>query len=210
MLQVRVPLAETLSLDKHVKSLTLLSAGERMQRHFIRTLFGDRLMSQRGGFLAAVALVAACVTSSCSRGNDDAEVNASLKHLVAAVSAKDINGIMEYYVPDETLLVFDALPPRQFVGAAAHRKNWESFLAAYPGTVHAEVSDWKTETEGNLSVGHGIFRITGPYKDGTTSDVTVRFTDVFRKINGKWLVIHEHVSWPVDLATGKADLTSKP
>ena len=167
-------------------------------------------MSQRSRVLAAVVLVAACVTSSCSRVNDDAEVNASLAHLVAAVSAKDIDGIMEYYVPDESLLVFDALPPRQFVGAAAHRKNWESFLAAYPSTVHAEVSGLKTDTEGNLSVGHGIFRITGPYKDGSTSDITVRFTDVFRKIKGKWLVVHEHVSWPVDLATGKADLSSKP
>ena len=98
-------------------------------------------MSQRSCFLAAVVVAAACITSSCTRVNDDAEVNASLAHLVAAVSAKDINGIMAYYSPDESLFVFDALPPRQYVGAAAYRKNWEGFLAAYPGTLHAEVTD---------------------------------------------------------------------
>jgi ketosteroid isomerase-like protein len=38
----------------------------------------------------------------------------------------------------------------------------------------------------------------------------VRVTDVYKKINGNWLVIHEHVSVPVDLDTGKPDLTSKP
>jgi ketosteroid isomerase-like protein len=182
-----------------------------MQRHFIRTLLEDRLMNRRSCFLVGVLVVAACVTSVYSRVNEDAEINASLQRLVAAVSAKDINGIMAYYVPDESLHVFDALPPRQFFGAAAHRKNWESFLAAYPSTVHAEVSEWRTETAGNLAVGHGMFRISGPDKDSKPpADVTVRFTDVFRKINGKWLVIHEHVSWPVDLATGKADLSSKP
>ena len=32
----------------------------------------------------------------------------------------------------------------------------------------------------------------------------------YRKINDKWPITHEHVSAPVDLDTGKADLTSKP
>ena len=70
--------------------------------------------------------------------------------------------------------------------------------------------DWKAETEGNLGYGHGILRTTGPDKDGKPLDLTVRVTDVYKKINGKWLVVHEHVSWPVDLETGKADLSSKP
>ena len=47
-------------------------------------------------------------------------------------------------------------------------------------------------------------------KDGNPIDMTLRLTDVLREINGKWLIVHEHVSVPVDVATGKADLTSKP
>ena len=132
------------------------------------------------------------------------------KHATVAINAKDINGIMAYYTPDNSLLVFDAIHPRQYVGAPAYRKDWEGFLAVYPGAVHAEVTDWKTEAERNLAYGHGIFRSTGPGKDGKLLDLTVRVTDVYRKINGKWLVVHEHVSWPVDLATGKADLNSTP
>lgn len=128
---------------------------------------------------------------------------------VSAVNAKDINGIMAYYSPDENLVVFDAIPPRQYVGATAFRKDWEGFLAVYPASLHAEVSDWKTEADGNLAYGHGFFRTTGPDKDGKPLDLTVRVTDVYKKINEKWLVVHEHVSWPVDLATGKPDLNSK-
>jgi hypothetical protein len=40
--------------------------------------------------------------------------------------------------------------------------------------------------------------------------LVTRETDVYRKINGKWLVVEEHVSFPVDVATGKPDLLSKP
>ena len=169
-------------------------------------------MNQRSYCLAALTVLAVCIASSCSsnRSNDAAEIDASLQRLVAAVNAKDINGIMAYYSPGESLLVFDALPPRQYVGATAYRKDWEGFLAAYPTGVHAEASDWKVETEGNLAYGHGIFRTTGQDKDGKPLDLTVRVTDVYKKINGKWLVVHEHVSWPVYLATGKADFSSKP
>jgi hypothetical protein len=46
-------------------------------------------------------------------------------------------------------------------------------------------------------------------KDGNLIDVKFRVTDVLRKAKGKWLIVHEHVSVPVDLATGKADLASK-
>ncbi len=169
---------------------------------------------------ASAAVVACFVVSSCSQSgnsqagnsfaNDQAEITASVQRLVAAVNAKDLNGIMAYYTPDESLIVFDALPPRQYVGAAAFRKDWENFLAAYPKDVHAEVSDWKVDGEGNLAYGHGFFRTVGPGKDGKPLDLTVRVTDVYKKINGKWLVVHEHVSFPVDLETGKPDLNSKP
>lgn len=171
-------------------------------------------MNQRRAFLAALAVLATCVSSSCSKATDTAsdvaDINASVQRLIAAVNAKDINGIMAYYTPDESLIVFDALPPRQYVGAAAFRKNWEGFLAAYPTALQAEVSDWKTEVDRNLAYGHGFFRTNGPGPDGKPLDLTFRITDVYKKTNGKWLVMHEHISWPVDLATGKADLTSKP
>jgi ketosteroid isomerase-like protein len=47
-------------------------------------------------------------------------------------------------------------------------------------------------------------------KDGSKFNLTARVTDCYRKINGKWLITQEHVSVPVDLNTGKPDLTSKP
>ena len=34
--------------------------------------------------------------------------------------------------------------------------------------------------------------------------MTVRVTDVYRKIDGKWLIVQEHVSVPIDFSRAEA------
>ena len=169
-------------------------------------------------FPIAVVLIAFGVACSCSRSlvnqpNKQADIDdikAEMQRAVSATKVKDINGVMARYVPDESLLVFDAITPREYRGAAALRKNLEGFFSLYPGTIQTEASDLKIETDGNLGYGHAILRIHGPGKDGKPLDMTVRRTEVYKKINGHWLVIHVHDSWPVDFQTGKPDMDSKP
>src|SRR3984885_4620141 len=47
-------------------------------------------------------------------------------------------------------------------------------------------------------------------KDGSKHELVLRVTDVYRRIHGEWLIVQEHVSVPVDLATAQPDLMSKP
>jgi ketosteroid isomerase-like protein len=162
-------------------------------------------------FLICAVILCGLAASSCSKAKEDdvAQIQALEKNLVDAMNAKDVNGIMAAYVSDDSLIAFDCIPPRQYIGANAYRKDFEDMLASFPGPIHNEISDWKIDTEGSLGYGHGFLHSVGTDKDGNTVDFTIRLTDVYRKINGKWLIVHEHASWPVDLTTGKADLTSK-
>lgn len=41
-------------------------------------------------------------------------------------------------------------------------------------------------------------------------DHNARVTHVYERINGNWLIVHEHVSVPIDMSTGKPDFQSKP
>ncbi len=43
-------------------------------------------------------------------------------------------------------------------------------------------------------------------------EFVVRVSDVYRKIDGKWLIVQEHVSVPIDFTTGKPvpDMMSRP
>jgi uncharacterized protein (TIGR02246 family) len=177
-------------------------------------------MNLRMNLTAALSLAAACLLSSCglvsttpapsTSGEDLNAINTNVQQFLAAANNKDLNGVMNYYASDDSAVLFDSVPPRQFAGAAAIRKNWEQFMAAYPTTMHFDLLDWKAEASGDLGYGHGFVRVTGPAKDGTQQDMTVRLTDVFKKIDGKWVTIHEHVSWPVDPVTSKVDFNSKP
>jgi ketosteroid isomerase-like protein len=112
--------------------------------------------------------------------------------------------------PQDSLLVFDVIPPRQYVGAKALSRNWQGFLDGFDGTITLENSDMEVVSDGKLAYAHYIAHVAGKGKDGNPIDMAFRLTDVLRKVKGKWLIVHEHVSVPVDVATGKADLTSKP
>ena len=162
--------------------------------------------------IAAVVGLTASVTAlpALAGGKDEAAIRALESRFAAAFNAKDLDAIMKVYVPDESLLVFDVVPPRQYAGAKAYRKDWQDLLGMFPGPLKFEVSDLHVFASGRLGYGYSIQHLSGADAKGQTIDLTVRVTDVYRKIKGRWLVVHEHVSVPVDLATGKPDLASTP
>jgi uncharacterized protein (TIGR02246 family) len=102
------------------------------------------------------------------------------------------------------------VPPRQYVGAAAYRKDWQTFFGSFDGPITVELTDLDVAADRNLAYSHSIQHVAGTDKQGKKLDLTVRVTDVYKKAHGRWLIAHEHVSVPVDLDTGKPDLTSKP
>ena len=162
------------------------------------------------GLLLAGLIVVAAPFSARAQTKDEREIKALEGRFAAAFRAKDVNAIMACYVPDQSLVVFDAVPPRQYLGADAYRKDFEEFFAPYPGPAEFEMSDLSIMADGRLGFSHSIQRCVLTDKDGKKQEYVVRVTDGYRKVKGKWLIAHEHVSWPVDPETGKADLMSKP
>ena len=126
-----------------------------------------------------------------------------------AVRSRNVGAIMAFYAPDNNLVAFDAFLPRQYVGAAAYRKAFEGFFATYPGPVTSEISDVRITTDGTLAFASSIDRWVATGSDGKPTEVVFRGTNGLRKIDGRWLIVHEHVSFPVDPVTGKADFLSK-
>jgi ketosteroid isomerase-like protein len=160
-----------------------------------------------GMFTVALSLLP---TTARTASTDEEQIRRVYEQLISGCNAKDVNAIMKAYVEDESLLVFDALPPRQYVGAKAYRKDWEEFLAFFKGSVKCEFSELSVVADSMLGYGHTIFHTTGTDAKDKAVDLTMRVTDVYRKIDGTWKIVHEHISFPVDLDTGKPDFSSKP
>jgi uncharacterized protein (TIGR02246 family) len=155
---------------------------------------------------AALALSAVAARAAPA---DDAQIRALEDRLVAAVAAKDTDAVMGLYVSDDSIFVFDAPPPQEIVGTAAWRRNVQGFFDLFDGPVNVRLSDLGIDASGDMAYSHSIQRFTGKTTKGAPVDLTLRVTDVYRKMKGKWLIVHEHVSAPIDLDTGKADLSSK-
>jgi uncharacterized protein (TIGR02246 family) len=141
---------------------------------------------------------------------DEQQIRALEDRFAAAYRARDLDAVMRVYAPGSDLFVFDVSPPRQYVGSAAYRKDWQGFFEAYPGPIEFEVRDLSIVTDGTLAYSHSIQPVIATARDGSQLRLTSRVTDCYRKINGQWLITEEHLSVPVDLDSGRGDLSSKP
>ncbi|HEV2302647.1 MAG TPA: nuclear transport factor 2 family protein [Stellaceae bacterium] len=169
-------------------------------------------MRRRTAAIIVMAAAAWCLLPSgaFADAGDVAKIRALEARFTAAFNAKDLNAVMKVYMPGKPLFVFDLVPPRQYVGAAAYRKDWEDFFAMFKGPLKFSISELAITAGRTLAFSHSVQHVAGTDANGKPIDITARVTDGYRKIGGRWLIVHEHVSVPVDLATGKPDLMSKP
>jgi ketosteroid isomerase-like protein len=125
-------------------------------------------------------------------------------------TSKDVGKIMSVYAPGKQLFVFDVVPPREYKSWEAYKKDFEGLFSAFPGPVKNTISEQTIHVVGTVAYGHNIQTSEFTGKDGTKINIVARTTDIYRKMKGKWLIVEEHNSVPVDLDTMKPDLLSKP
>jgi ketosteroid isomerase-like protein len=114
--------------------------------------------------------------------------------------------VMKYWDNGDDIVLFDIMrPPREYAGPKAIHDHADEFS----GWTNLKVDflELKVISDGNLA--RSVQHVTATTPDGKPFDTTFRATDVWRKRDGQWKLISVHVSVPVDLKTGKADMASK-
>jgi uncharacterized protein (TIGR02246 family) len=146
-----------------------------------------------------------------ARDTDAAAIRSLEQNFVEAFRAKDVRKIMSCFAPGNDLLVFDLSTPRQHAGHDAYTKDWEGFAARSAGPLTVTMSDLVVRTDsGDLAYSHSIVHVAGQTANGRAMNHNARVTHVYERINGAWLIVHEHVSVPIDMSTGKPDFQSAP
>jgi len=145
-----------------------------------------------------------------TNGNVDgeAQIRALVEDRVKAVRAKDSNAATAS-VARETLS-FDVVNPLQHIGSDAARKRAEEWFSSFQGSIGYEVRDLSITAGSDVAFSHGLSHVSATKTDGVKLDMWWRTTLCFQKIDGKWMVTHEHNSVPFDVKTGKASLDLKP
>jgi len=143
------------------------------------------------------------------QATDEAEIRQRLDALVDGVRTMDLEALKKIYAPD--IVTFDVSGPLQRVGAEEKLDNWKQAFAMFQPPLGYEFRDLEITVSGGVAVVHGVGRLSGTLKNGSPGGgFWVRFTGVLRKIDGTWLVAHDHASVPLDMATGKAALYREP
>ncbi len=157
--------------------------------------------------LAVVAILGVLVGSRvvAQSDGDKAEILALNQRLLDAFSRRDIDAVMACYMDDKEAVFYEDTIPFQFTGTGSLRKvNQDAFQSV--SQFHAGVEGGiSVVVSGDLAAAHYTIPNTWTDKSGTHSQRS-RYTQVLRKIGGKWLIWHEHFSVPYDPATGKAVL----
>jgi ketosteroid isomerase-like protein len=120
----------------------------------------------------------------------------------------DLEGVKPLYAPD--MVSFDLGPPLQHVGAQAKWKNWVEFFTVFERPVDYEIRDLRITVDGDVAFGHALNHVMATLRNGNRVDYWVRFTVCLRKIDGDWLIAHDHVSVPLDFQSGRALMNLEP
>jgi uncharacterized protein (TIGR02246 family) len=167
----------------------------------IRMIFMDALLAQRP--ILWLRINGRTMKTTAITEDDVTAIRELENNFAAAFNAGNVDAMMQNYIPDNSLVVFDVVPRKNYFGADEYRRNWTAFFAHFNGPPKISITNLNISVDVSLAFSYSIQHVTGTDTQGRPVDRTVRVTDGYRKIEGKWLIIHEHVSLPVDLNTNK-------
>jgi ketosteroid isomerase-like protein len=160
------------------------------------------------GALAVMALLASNFARPALAGDDaDKQAINDVEHKLAA--APNADEAIKYYDSGDDVVLFDmAGPPREYTGNKAIQAD---LTKAFVGIKNPKVDfiELKIVTDGKLGYASSVQRFTATGPDGKPIDITFRQSDFLHKVDGQWKIMHQHISVPVDMKTGKSDMASK-
>jgi PhnB protein len=133
------------------------------------------------------------MTTVEKRAGDEAHIRERIESWTAALRAKDIDGVLAHYAPDA--VAFDLAPPLQHRRDAI-RNGLAEWFPTWVGAIGYEVRDLDVTVGDDVAFTRSLNRLSGKRTSGESTDVWLRATVGFRKLEGEWMVVHEHASVP--------------
>jgi uncharacterized protein (TIGR02246 family) len=140
--------------------------------------------------------------STEQRRQDEAAIRALIAKWSRAVEAKDAQAIVEDYCPEA--LLFDAIPPAKTRGRQAIAELWAQCFPYFPPRFRSEHKDLEVTVDGDVAFAHGVHHFVPEPADHPAGATWMRATICLKRVEGRWVVVHEHVSVPFDPMSGRA------
>ena len=140
--------------------------------------------------------------------NSDAAIRQIIEARANAARTGDVDAIMANVSDD--VMVFDVVDPLRHLGKQSSRERAAKWVGSYEGPIGLEIRDLQVYVDGDVAFSHALSHVTGTLKTMAEVDMWFRTTFGLRRIDGRWLIVHDHGSVPFDPKSGKVSLALNP
>lgn len=126
---------------------------------------------------------------------DELRIRALIERWVAAVHRGDLAAVLADH--DDDIVMFDVPPPYQGArGIDAYRDTWPPFFEWLAQGASFDIEELDVTAGADVAFAYALLRCDTPAGHAANPDNRLRLTLGLRKRDGRWVVTHEHHSFP--------------
>lgn len=127
--------------------------------------------------------------------DDEEQIRTLVQRWAAAVHSGDLEGVLTDHADD--IVMFDVPPPYEGVrGVDAYRETWPPFFEWQAQGASFEIVSLDVTAGDDVAYAHALLRCGTPQELAERPENRLRLTLGLRKEQGRWVVAHEHHSFP--------------
>jgi uncharacterized protein (TIGR02246 family) len=129
--------------------------------------------------------------------DDEQQIRTLIERWAAAVHRGDMSGVLADHAAD--IVMFDVPPPYVGVrGIDAYRETWPGFFEWQARGASFEIVSLEVTAGDDVAYAHALLRCGMPEELAEKPANRLRLTLGLRREQGRWVVAHEHHSFPLD------------
>jgi uncharacterized protein (TIGR02246 family) len=126
---------------------------------------------------------------------DEQQIRELITRWATAVHDGDLQAVLDHHAPD--IVMFDVPPPNQGVrGLDAYQATWPPFFQWQASGAVFEIESLEVTAGADVAFAFGLLRCGTADELARDPSGRLRLTIGLRKVDGEWLVTHEHHSFP--------------
>jgi uncharacterized protein (TIGR02246 family) len=146
-------------------------------------------------------------TASAAQEGIDMDEETEIRRLIEvwadAVHEGDLDGVLRDHADD--IVMFDVPPPYEGVrGIEAYRETWPPFFEWQAQGATFDIESLEVAVGGTIAYAFALLRCGTPEEHRRRPENRLRLTLGLRKEGGRWVVAHEHHSFPDLTGAGSA------
>jgi ketosteroid isomerase-like protein len=123
------------------------------------------------------------------------EIREVIEGKAALLATGDVKAVLSHYA--DTFVEYDLAPPLRQPGDGRDPGRMEAWLATFQAPPHREVTRLEITADGDVAFATSIDCLSATSREsGESFRLWFRVTLGLRRVDGRWLVTHEHESVP--------------